>query len=78
MVHAYAAIVEAASDIAADPATPLAFKRALGQAERAATPAAETLQISVTSYSRASCLGRIRRRVRDCGDPRRLAPGGFA
>lgn len=53
MLHAYAAIVEEATDIVADPATPLAFKRALGQAERAATPAAETLQIAVTGYMRA-------------------------
>ena len=40
LLHAYAAIVEEATDIVADPATPLAFERALGQAERAATPAA--------------------------------------
>lgn len=53
LLHAYAAIVEEATDIVADPATPLAFKRALGQAERAATPAAETLQIAVTAYMRA-------------------------
>jgi len=53
LLHAYAAIVEEATDIVADPATPLAFKRALGQAERAATPAAETLQIAVTGYMRA-------------------------
>ncbi len=53
LLHAYAAIVEEATDIVADPATPLAFKRALGQAERAATPAAETPQIAVTAYLRA-------------------------
>lgn len=53
LLHSYAAIVEEASDIVADPATPLAFKRALGQAERTATPAAETLHIAVTSYMRA-------------------------
>jgi hypothetical protein len=53
LLHAYAAIVEEATDIVADPAAPLAFKRALGQAERAATPAAETLQIAVTAYMRA-------------------------
>jgi len=53
LLHSYAAIVEEATDIVADPATPLAFKRALGQAERAATLAAETLQIAVTAYMRA-------------------------
>jgi hypothetical protein len=53
LLHAYAAIVEEATDIVRDPTTPLAFKRALGQAERAATPAAETLQIAVTAYIRA-------------------------
>ena len=53
LLHAYAAIVEEATDIVADPATPLAFKRALGQAERAATPAAETLHVAATAYMRA-------------------------
>lgn len=53
LLHAYAAIVEEATDIVADPSTPLAFKRALGQAERAATPTAETLQIAVSAYMRA-------------------------
>lgn len=53
LLHAYAAVLEEATDIVADPATPLAFKRALGQAERAATPAAQTLQISVRGYVRA-------------------------
>jgi hypothetical protein len=53
LLHSYAAVLEEATDIVADPATPLAFKRALGQAERAATPAAETLQIAVTAYMRA-------------------------
>ena len=50
LLHTYAAIVEEATDIVRDPATPLAFKRALGQAERVATPATETLQIAVTAY----------------------------
>ncbi|HTU58307.1 MAG TPA: hypothetical protein VMF89_07735 [Polyangiales bacterium] len=53
LLHAYAAVVEEATDIVADPATPLAFKRALGRAEHAATPAAETLQVAVTAYMRA-------------------------
>ncbi|MEZ5972510.1 MAG: hypothetical protein R3C31_11930 [Hyphomonadaceae bacterium] len=53
LLHAYAAILEEATDIVADPATPLAFKQALGQAERVATPAAETLHVAVTAYMRA-------------------------
>lgn len=53
LLHAYAAIVEEATDIVRDPATPPAFRRALGQAERAATPAAETLGIAVRAYVRA-------------------------
>jgi hypothetical protein len=53
LLHAYAAIVEEATDIVRDPAAPLAFKRALGQAERVATPAAETLQVAITAYIRA-------------------------
>ena len=53
LLHSYAAIVEEATDIVADPATPVAFKRALGQAERVATPSAETLQIAVSAYIRA-------------------------
>ena len=52
-MHAYAAIVEEAADIVRDPATPRAFKRALGQAERVATPTVETLQVAVTAYIRA-------------------------
>lgn len=53
ILHSYAAIVEEAADIVRDPAAPLSLKRALGQAERAATPAAETLQIAVVAYTRA-------------------------
>lgn len=50
LLHSYAAIIEEATDIVRDPAAPMAFKRALGQAERIATPAAETLEIAVASY----------------------------
>jgi hypothetical protein len=53
LLHAYAAVVEEATDIVRDPAAPLAFKRALGQAERAATPAAQTLGVAVRAYVRA-------------------------
>lgn len=53
LLGAYAAILEEATDIVRDPAAPLAFKRALGQAERAATPVAETLEIALAGYLRA-------------------------
>lgn len=53
LLHAYAAVVEEAADIVGDPATPAAFKQALGQAERAATPAAETLGLAVRAYMQA-------------------------
>ncbi len=52
-LRAYAAVLEEATDIVRDPATPLAFKRAIGQAERAATPAAEALGIAIRAYVRA-------------------------
>jgi hypothetical protein len=51
--NAYAAVIEEATDIIRDPAAPIGFKRALGQAERVATPAAETLEIAVVAYIRA-------------------------
>lgn len=53
ILNAYAAVIEEATDIVRDPAAPLGFKRALGQAERVATPAAETLEIAVVAYIRA-------------------------
>ncbi|HRP10147.1 MAG TPA: hypothetical protein PLK37_03865 [Terricaulis sp.] len=53
LLHSYAAIVEEAGDIVRDPAAPLSLKRALGRAERAATPAVEALQISVAAFLRA-------------------------
>jgi hypothetical protein len=53
MLSAYAAVVEEAADIVRDPTAPLAFKRSLGQAERVATPAAETLKIAISAYIRA-------------------------
>jgi hypothetical protein len=53
LLHTYAAIIEEATDVVRDPATPFAFSRALGQAERVATPAAETLEIAVAAYLRA-------------------------
>ena len=53
VLNAYAAVIEEATDIVRDPAAPIGFKRALGQAERVATPAAETLEIAVVAYIRA-------------------------
>ena len=53
VLHSYAAVIEEATDIVGDPSVPMGFKRALGQAERVATPAAETLQIAVASYVQA-------------------------
>jgi hypothetical protein len=53
LLHAYAAVLEEAGDIVRDPAAPTAFKRALGEAERVATPAAETLAIAARAYVRA-------------------------
>ncbi|MGE0829202.1 MAG: hypothetical protein AB7O04_07615 [Hyphomonadaceae bacterium] len=53
LLQSYAAVIEEATDVVNDPAVPLAFKRALGNAERAATPAAETLEIAVRGYVRA-------------------------
>jgi hypothetical protein len=52
ILHAYAAVIEEATDIVRDPAAPIAFKRTLGQAERVATPAAEMLEIAVVAYVR--------------------------
>ncbi len=53
LLHSYAAVIEEATDIVRDPNAPMAFKRALGQAEAVATPAAETLEIAITAYMNA-------------------------
>lgn len=53
LLHSYAAIIEEATDIVRDPNAPMAFKRALGQAERIATPSAETLEIAIAAYVNA-------------------------
>jgi len=53
VLNIYAAMIEEAADIVRDPNAPIGFKRALGNAERIATPAAETLEIAVTAYVRA-------------------------
>src|SRR5262245_47650483 len=53
LLSSYAAILEEATDVVADPQTPIGVKRALGRAEAAATPAAHTLEIAVATYLRA-------------------------
>jgi hypothetical protein len=50
ILNTYAAVIEEATDTVRDPAAPLALKCALGQAERIATPSAQTLQIAVVAY----------------------------
>lgn len=53
LLGAYAAVLEAATGIVRDPNTSASLKRALGQAERVATPAAETLGLAVRAYAGA-------------------------
>lgn len=53
LIGAYAALLEEAADVVRDPSVPLEAKRALGAAERAATPAVETLQIAAAAYASA-------------------------
>lgn len=62
LVLAYAAALEEGADIAADPATPPAFRRALGEAERAAAPVVTALQAALLAYLRA------RAAANDAGD----------
>lgn len=57
LIQSYAALLEEAGDIVRDPAAPLAAKRAIGRAERIATPAITTLQIAATAYTRAQADG---------------------
>lgn len=53
LLSTYAAVLEEATDVVRDPATPDAVRQALAHAERAATPAVETLQIAASAYLRA-------------------------
>jgi hypothetical protein len=53
LLSSYAAVLEEATDVVRDPATPPSVRRAMGLAERAATPAIETLEIAVSAYLRA-------------------------
>lgn len=51
LISAYAAALEEAADIVRDPATPAEVRRALAQAEAAATPAIEALHQALAIYS---------------------------
>lgn len=53
LIHTYAAVLEEATDVIADPATPRMVKDPLVRAERIATPAIETLGIAAGAYVRA-------------------------
>jgi hypothetical protein len=50
LLHAYAGVIEEATDIVRDPTTPPAVLSALAGAERIATPAAESLSVAVRAY----------------------------
>lgn len=53
LLETYAAVLEEATDLVRDPATPASLTQALARAERAATPAAETLRAAFVGYLRA-------------------------
>lgn len=50
LLLSYAAVLEEATDIVADPETPAPTKAALARAERLATPAADMLRIASDAY----------------------------
>ena len=50
LLRTYAEVLEEATDIVRDPATPRSVRQAMAQAERVATPAVQTLEIAVTAY----------------------------
>jgi glycerol-3-phosphate O-acyltransferase len=52
-IESYAALLQEATDLIRDPATPVAVKQALGAAERTATPAMDVLRIAFAQYLRA-------------------------
>jgi len=53
VLDTYAVLVEEATKIVADPKVPLSVKRALGQAEKVATPAAQVVESALAAYIRA-------------------------
>lgn len=61
LLHAYAAVMEEATDIVADPATPLAFTRVLARAEAVATPLAEALELAAAAYVSAQSASAAQR-----------------
>ena len=57
LLQTYASLVEEAADIVRDPATPAAARRAIGQAERTATPTIEALAAALDAYNIARNAG---------------------
>jgi hypothetical protein len=53
VLDSYAVLLEEATKLVADPNVPIAAKRALGQAERVATPAAQVVESALAAYLRA-------------------------
>ncbi len=53
LLASYAAVLEEATDLVRDPLVPTPVKQALVNAERVATPAAETLRIALVGYLHA-------------------------
>jgi hypothetical protein len=57
LLQTYAALVEEAANIVRAPSTPAAIRRAIGQAEAVATPAAEALAQALSAYNAARNAG---------------------
>lgn len=53
LLSAYAAVLEEAADMSRHPDAPPALKRAIAEAERAATPAAEAVRAAVVAHLHA-------------------------
>lgn len=53
VLDTYAVLVEEATKVVADPNVPIGVKRALGQAERVATPATQVVESALAAYIRA-------------------------
>src|SRR5262249_40945747 len=53
LLDSYAVVLEEAAKLVADPNVPIAAKRALGQAERVATPTAQVVESALAAYMRA-------------------------
>jgi hypothetical protein len=70
LLHAYAVLIEEAADVVRDPAVPADVKRALGEAERAATPALEAIETALAAYLRARAGGQA---FKECVAARQLS-----